>query len=301
MLILLIPIIIPLLMIMGFFLIIRRRYYLGAILIIGAIIANHYTQTYPLHPTYFTANKEKSQYLRILIYNLGLNNKYLNDNIDNLHDIEQFFSSQDADILVLPESRLWKKKELRKALEDLYPYNIASAFPNKEIYIETFIYSRYPLYNVQQIREDYSYMANIQIGNDSIKLIACHLSSNQVNSKLNGGDGLIENLKNGYRRRLEDTNNICNAVKDWNGPILLCGDLNDMSGSSTLNNLQDHLLLNDAWWQRGFGYGATFNSKGLYLRLDHILYSSHFNLEFIDIPNVNYSDHYPIVADFTIE
>lgn len=292
----------PLILLLAFstiVLLIKRWWRTAIITFLTALFINYYTQSIPINFSSKSENKSQKN-IRILSYNIGLHNKELSQK-DGLESFISFLKVQDADILVLPESRIWKKKELREALECLYPYNIATAFPNKEIYIETFIYSKFSLNNVQQIGKDYSYMTNIQIDNDSVKLIACHLSSNQNNSKLNGGEGLIENIKNGYRSRFEETNNIYNAVKDWNGPILLCGDLNDLSGSSTLKNLQKNLLLSDAWWQGGCGYGATFNSKGLYLRLDHILYSSHFKLQFVDISNINFSDHYPIVADFTIE
>lgn len=307
MLILLIPVIIPLLLIAGIFFIIIRRYCLGAILIIGAIIANIYTQTYPLHPTYFTANKEKTQDLRILIYNIGLNNKYLNENKDNLHEIEKFFSSQDADIVVLPESRLSRRQALRTMLDSMYQYDITQNYAIDPRYIETYVFSRYPILNIESIGH-YIYAMQIILPADTLSLISCHLTSNQSHSKLNAEDGFWVNLQKGFDSRKAQADTIVNYISAEQGmtaslrhPIVICGDFNDLSGSETIRKIQGLNNLEDAWWQGGFGYGATFTGKHLYFRLDHILYSPQYlELQHVDIPSVSFSDHLPLVADFKL-
>ena len=94
---------------------------------------------------------------------------------------------------------------------------------------------------------------------------------------------------------------ICDSLRNYRGPIIIAGDLNDISGSKTLKKLQNTLSLNDAWWKAGFGYGATSLSKHLYFRLDHILFSSHFKAKSIEIPKEDFSDHYPIVTNLEIQ
>ena len=94
---------------------------------------------------------------------------------------------------------------------------------------------------------------------------------------------------------------ICDSLSQYQGPLIIAGDLNDISGSKTLNTLQKELNLNDAWWKSGFGYGATSFSKHLFFRLDHILLSHHFKSTSIEIPKVDFSDHYPIVTNLEIQ
>lgn len=305
MLILLIPVIIPLLLIAGIFVLFHRRYYLAASLIIAAIIANLYTQTYPLHLTYFTEKKDQSYDLRILTYNIGLNNDYLNENKDNLREIEHFFSSQDADIVVLPESRMATKQAFLTMLDSMYQYDIKQDYDIDPRYIETYVFSRYPILNVESIGH-YIYAMKVVLPTDTLTLLACHLTSNQLNSKLNEGDGLFANLQRGFQSRTAQADTIINyfsaeqeTVASLRHPTIICGDFNDLSGSETIRKIQRENNLEDAWWQGGFGYGATFTGKHLYFRLDHILYSpQNFDLQRVDIPQVQFSDHLPLVADF---
>ena len=112
---------------------------------------------------------------------------------------------------------------------------------------------------------------------------------------------LINNIKKGYETRNKEAKIICDSLNNYHGPIIIAGDLNDISGSKTLYTLQKEINLNDAWWKSGFGYGITSFSKHLYFRLDHILFSHHFKSTSINIPKVDFSDHYPIVTNLEIQ
>lgn len=80
--------------------------------------------------------------------------------------------------------------------------------------------------------------------------------------------------------------------------LLLAGDFNDVDGSYCMSALSREL--EDAWWESGFGYGATFNAWHLRLRLDHILYDNHFILSNVFVHQTKFSDHKPLVADFIL-
>ena len=209
---------------------------------------------------------------------------------------------QNADILVLPESRINStNKKLRKKLDKIYPYNLGSVYNGNELYLETYVFSRYPICNVKQYGNYYIYEVDINFSyNFTMKLIACHLESNQSNSSLRNGEGFINNIKKGYETRNKEAKMICDSLSQYQGPLIIAGDLNDISGSNTLNTLQKELDLSDAWWKSGFGYGATSFSKNLYFRLDHILFSHHFKSTSIEITKVDFSDHYPIVTNLEI-
>ena len=206
---------------------------------------------------------------------------------------------------MLPESRINStNKKLRKKLEKIYPYNLGSEYEANEFYLETYVFSRYPISNVKQYDNRYIYEVDINLSdNYTIKLLACHLESNQSNSSFRKGKGFINNIKNGYEIRNKEAKMICDSLSQYQGPLIIAGDLNDISGisgSNTLNTLQKELDLSDAWWKSGFGYGATSFSKHLYFRLDHILFSHHFKSTSIEIPKVDFSDHYPIVTNLEI-
>lgn len=265
------------------------------------VFLNLYTETFPLHFLNLSKDTQQKDNLRVVTYNIGLNNQ----NTRQKEGIQQFtdlLTTINADIVVLPESRLWNKKGLRQALDSLYDYSIFPFFRSKEIYVETAIYSRYPLSDVQSLKKDYIYTADVNLPNQQkIKLIACHLASNQKNSQLNAGEGLLKNIQQGKEKRLREVQDIyeyCEDSKDI--PLLICGDLNDISGSATIKTIQKQLNVEDAWWKSGFGYGATFWGKHLYLRLDHILFSNHFKVNKTFVINNKLSDHYPFVADLSL-
>ena len=266
MLILLFPIIIPLFLLLSVLFFIRRSLIAGAIFFFATIILNYYTQTFPFHPSYYyTTSKKIENQIRILSYNIKYNSEYLRNNKDSLSSLISFIRQQDADILVLPESRINStNKTLRKKLDHIYPYHLGSVYKGNEFYLETYVFSRYPINNVKQYGKHYIYEMDIEVSyKNIIKLVACHLESNQSNSSLRKKNGLINNIEKGYETRYKEVKMICDSLSQYQGPLIIAGDLNDISGSNTLNTLQKGLNLNDAWWQSGFGYGATSFSKHL--------------------------------------
>ena len=304
MFILLIPIIIASFIILSILFFIRRSLIAGAIFLFAAILLNYFTQTFPLNSSYFyTSSSKKNNQIRILSYNIKYNSEYLRNNKDSLSALISFIKQQDADILVLPESRINStNKKLRKKLDKIYPYNLGSVYNGNELYLETYVFSRYPISNVKQYGNYYIYEADINLSDIfTMKLIACHLESNQSNSSLRNGEGFINNIKKGYETRNKEAKIICDSLSQYQGPLIIAGDLNDISGSKSLNTLQEELDLSDAWWKSGFGYGATSFSKHLYFRLDHILFSHHFKSSSIEIPKIDFSDHYPIVTNVEIQ
>ena len=297
------------LLIISFFLLsilffIRRSLIAGAIFLFASIILNYYTQTYPFHLSYlFNSTHKNDNQIRVLSYNIKYNSEYLRHNTDSLSALISFIEKQNADILVLPESRINStNKELRKKLDKIYPYNLDAGYNGNKYYIETYVFSRYPIYNVRQYGKHYIYEMDIKVSEKcTVKLVACHLESNQSNSSLNKGDGFLNNITNGYNKRIKEVQMICDSLQNYQGPLIISGDMNDLSGSKVLSTLQNKYNLDDAWWKSGLGYGSTSFSKYLFFRLDHILFSKHFKSSAIDIPNVHFSDHYPIVTDLELQ
>lgn len=81
------------------------------------------------------------------------------------------------------------------------------------------------------------------------------------------------------------------------GAAIIMGDFNDVSGSKPLNILED-AGFKDAWWDGGFGYGATIHHP-LPFRIDHIMYND--GVELVEIKKVDsngLSDHDALVATF---
>ena len=171
MLIIFIPILIPFLLVLSVYFLIRRSLIVGAIFFIITILLNYYTQTIPFHPSYFfTSSEKKENQIRILSYNIKYNSDYLQNNKDSLSALISFIQQQDADILVLPESRINStNKNLRKKLDQIYPYHIGSEYEGNEFYLETYVFSRYPINHVKQYEKHYIYEMDIELSDNPKK------------------------------------------------------------------------------------------------------------------------------------
>jgi endonuclease/exonuclease/phosphatase (EEP) superfamily protein YafD len=124
---------------------------------------------------------------------------------------------------------------------------------------------------------------------DTLTIVGCHLSSSN------------HHVRMGYQKRKHEADAIYESIKDEKFPVIVMGDLNDISGSYAVERIKE-AGLKDAWWKRGFGYGATFHDEWLRLRLDHILYQDDkLDLQYVKVIESNLSDHNALVAGFTFK
>lgn len=138
-----------------------------------------------------------------------------------------------------------------------------------------------------------AYRVQVSCRTDTIALYCCHLASNNVNSQIT----TRASIKNGYHNRILETKEILKHIKADKYPSIIMGDMNDVSGSHTLNSFEN-AGFEDAWWKGGMGYGSTFHSRRLNLRIDHILYDKHFRLTGVRVLRADYSDHDALFASF---
>lgn len=120
-------------------------------------------------------------------------------------------------------------------------------------------------------------------------------------SWLDGISLYIDNYNNGKKIRDWEADNLRisnDSLEKKDAPIILAGDFNDWSGSYCMNTIRDGKY-RDAWREGGLGFGITFDVWHLTLRLDHILFSSHFKLENVYIEKSKFSDHYPLICDLS--
>lgn len=301
MLILAVPLLIVVLLVAGIGSLCCRRRMAAAVLLLTALGLNYITQTYPLHVLHTNVSVDATRpHLRVMTYNIGLRNPSFIDKGPGIDGFMAFVERTDADLIVLPEARMADKPELHQRLSARYPYSSSDVFARSPHYLETWVYSRYPLRDVRQVADiHYAYSMDVMLSpSQPLRLVACHLASNQSHSSLTGGDGLWSNLSDGFRQRAIDVTTLCDSLCGKEEVSLLCGDLNDLSGSYTLRMLQQRLQLSDAWWTGGCGYGCTFTGKHLYFRLDHLLYSQQLRLASVHVWHLPWSDHDPLIADF---
>lgn len=139
----------------------------------------------------------------------------------------------------------------------------------------------------------------------------CHLASNNYDStghnystpdSIRSLDGLKFYLRRGeeasmVRRHVAEQ--LLERVEETDRPTIIIGDMNDVGGSPAMNAIRRHGF-KDAWWQGGFGYGATFHDP-LPFRIDHIFYNS--GLRLLSVRRISarsLSDHDAVLARFEV-
>ena len=78
-------------------------------------------------------------------------------------------------------------------------------------------------------------------------------------------------------------------------PTIVCGDFNDNPISYSRHVIAKGLT--DCFAETGRGLGLSYNRKGFYFRIDHILCSDHFTPYNCQVDDkIDASDHYPILC-----
>lgn len=301
--ILVFPIVIVLLGVSFVVLIALRKWKLSCIIGSIAIVINWQTECFSLN---VLCNTEK-QKLRLLSYNLNGclgAGSYINDKNNNLADLVSLMDSINADVVLLQEYYQTSNQLLIDSLKKRYNFielqdslNTGKAF-----------FSKFPLKVLEYLPQSQSYVIEMEMESDTLYLINCYLHSNgisRVNSqeKYNGMMDLLgkyyADMHKGYNARHKQATEIGLCVKNISGNVIVCGDLNDIGGSRTISSIKT-TKMRDAWWQAGCGYGHTYHLHNLYFRLDHCLYSGKIRpVRMKVIQSAKYSDHYPVVIDFT--
>lgn len=298
------PFIILILLIGSAFALFKRRFIIGIVLIAVSLLLNYYAKVFAVN--FPETNDNLRDGFKVMTFNIN------GSEIDDDGDIETLFNlivRQDADILFLAEDFEPVREKLNARLMNLYPY---STYGQKTDWGGHYFYSKYPLGIVEHIdidsnRFSFCFHCKMAYGQDSINIFGCHLASNNYKlqapsirpENINGISSFCEYLKNiesAIKQRMEEVVGVTKHP-DFNKMSIVLGDLNDVSGSKPLKDLEN-AGLKDAWWEKGLGYGATI-SHPLPFRIDHIMYREGLKLNSIKkIDSQGLSDHDALVAIF---
>ncbi len=270
-------------------------------------------------PMHFSAQPPAGS-LKVLSYNVAcyLQDKKVANPIDSVFS---YVRQQQADIVCLQEDVFtWGRSG--HSVGELYPYSdTLHVSPPGMPYLNALgIYSRYPILRRERIR--YESEANgsvayfLQVGADTVIVVNNHLESTHLSESdrqhyrqmLDGTMArqsmpaetryLLGKLKMSMvkrARQAEAVHRYVEAHSDY--PLILCGDFNDTPISYVRRTMAQGLA--DCYVESGNGVGVSFNVKGYYFRIDHMMCSSHFTPYHCYVDNsVEASDHYPVVCWF---
>ena len=225
-------------------------------------------------------------------------------------DIAEIIISQESDIVLLNEFTLDSCLVIDSLLSLYYPYKEEARARTRAGDI---FYAMMPLVESGKFKRIKPYkrvqalQAKVCLEDDSLFIIGCHLSGNNRHGQIgiNDTDSLrkMKTFWGQYRHaqemRMGNASSLKKIITDSDLPIIVMGDMNDFEASAPMDSLKDAGLRN-AWWEGGFGYGATYHEGWLRLRIDHICYNDKLRLKGVRVVKTDLSDHNILLADFSL-
>ncbi len=104
-------------------------------------------------------------------------------------------------------------------------------------------------------------------------------------------------LKRSFRLRKQHCEVLRRALDKIEGPVIVCGDFNDVPESYAYRILRG-TDLRDAYADAGFGPLVTYNQHLFLFHIDQILYKGPLQALSIEKGRLKSSDHYPVKAKF---
>lgn len=282
-------------------------------------ILNAHYECYAYKGLFRKSFDDDAQLISVISYNVNLAYQELST-LEKAEKIADYLLEKNADIVLLQEYNPQVFPVLHKKLAGNYlygsPYELADRYKA--------VYSKFPISNYIQLKdvhdtkndktgnEDRSYLPicemTVTVNNHSFNMVNCHLHSNNFSPALRRLRcnemsffyflrTIINSLSYGIQIRRRQAGVLRKQLNDIRIPILICGDMNDVSASSVLRALKGKNL-RDAWWEKGVGQGHTLCVKLMKWRLDHILFSKGIKIDSVIVEKIGLSDHRPLQCKF---
>jgi endonuclease/exonuclease/phosphatase family metal-dependent hydrolase len=274
---------------------------------------------------------KKAETLRVLSWNLsswGETNRGKKKNYMNamLHQVKNV----NADIICFQEYLYYKNSKYRDSIHTIlkeagyqYAYfaktNYTERFYTSAVLTAVVIMSKYPfadtakfVYNEEDFAEPLIY-ADIKRGSRIVRVFTTHLQSLRFENNeydalhvlkepgiasINQSRSMLWKLRQGYKKRSLQAQLVHKKITESPYPVVLCGDFNDVPNSYTYFTIKGNLQ--DAFLKKGSGFGRSFRFISPTLRIDYILADKKFTVQQFGKIEVDYSDHYAIMADLEL-
>ena len=253
------------------------------------------------------------------LYNWSKNNETRSKIMNNLVEIN-------SDILCLQEFYTSEQKgdfnnvdSLDLLLKMFYHHKEYTTTLRKHDHWGIATFSKYPIIKKGKIvfnttSNNICIYSDIVTGKDTLRVYNVHLQSvsfskqdNQflddvISEKKNAADemsnskSILRRLKRAFLKRTMQVDMIVLHMKLCPYKIVLCGDFNETAASYSYQQLARKL--NDAFVEKGLGFGRTYAGKWPKFRIDYILHDKRLKVNKFKRSNETFTDHYPITAYF---
>jgi endonuclease/exonuclease/phosphatase family metal-dependent hydrolase len=144
--------------------------------------------------------------------------------------------------------------------------------------------------NDKQVRVYNVHFQSIHLGYDDYAAIDSMEETQQTN--WTSVKNILRKMKLAYTRRSLQSNAVSQSMANHTGAELLCGDFNDVPVSYTYQTVKQNLQ--DAFVEKGSGFGATFVNRFSIFRIDYVLPDKNIKVNSCKTIRKPLSDHYPV-------
>ena len=197
-------------------------------------------------------------------------------------EIASYMRNLQADILCFQEFGINDEfgiDSIYAALSN-WPYHYIPSSPEGKNLLQLAVFSRYPIKEEHLIiypdSKNCSLACDIEINGRTIRLFNNHLQTTD------------------FRKRAVQADLLKQLIAASPYPTLVCGDFNSLPSSYVYHTIKGDKL-QDGFQRSGHGYMYTFKYFKHLLRIDYILHSPELNSTDYFSPDLNYSDHNPVV------
>ena len=252
------------------------------------------------------------------LYNWKQNRENRGKSISNLSEIN-------PDILCLQEFYTSEEKgdfnnidTIKHILKTDYYHSAYTATLRKFDHWGVATFSKYPIINqgkiiFQTTSNNICIFSDIVINKDTVRVYNIHLqsisfsksdskfyedvfSAKDAEDELAHSKNILRRLKRAFVKRAKQVDMIALHIKSCRFKVIVCGDFNDTAASYAYAQLSKNL--NDAFVEKGLGFGRTYAGNWPQFRIDYILYSPELVCSNFKRSLETYTDHYPITAYF---
>ncbi len=273
------------------------------------------------HPGFFNSKTPDSGTIKVLSYNVRLFDLYnWKNNNKNKNRIFRFLDKENADILCFQEyyyqndGKFPTTDTLKKFLPTKNVHQAFSVVNKNKYFFGIATLCKYPIVNKGKITfkgtTNMSIYTDILLWGDTVRIYNNHLESVRLGyedykfidkidldvdkKEVKDTKSILRRLKRAYIKRAGQVDIIAKHISSCPYPVILCGDFNDTPVSYAYHRMSSGLK--DAYCEAGKGTGRTYNGKIPLLRIDFIFHSPQFKAYDFRIPDVDLSDHFPVVC-----
>nr|WP_236023384.1 endonuclease/exonuclease/phosphatase family protein [Chitinophaga chungangae] len=238
-------------------------------------------------------------------------------------NIYRILQTARPDVLCVQEFYTNEHPDQQPHLENIqrscsYPYHyFVKHYTNwKTWHYGTVVFSRFPIVDTARIAFRGGYKNNedlvsvkLLVHGDTVQLLTGHLSSYRLNTgdydavgSTDGGKikSVMGKMRRSFANRVRQAEIMAGEVAKSKYPVIVTGDFNAIPLSYTYKTIRGGKL-QDAFLEKGSGFGRTYAALSPTLRIDYVLAGKEFTVEDFSIHREKGLQHFPVMARLSLK